>query len=419
MDKIIVEGPCKLNGEVEISGAKNAALPIICGALLTPQKILFNKLPQLHDIKSITKLLENLGAKVNVDGDITSIQCDDISSKVADYDLVRKMRASILVLGPLLARYHEAKVSLPGGCAIGARPVDLHLSGMEALGATINIEGGYVYAKCDGLKGSQIDLDFPSVGATENIMMAACLAEGETIIENAAKEPEIIDLGDFLNALGFEVSGHGTRVITIKGKSISELENKEVPYQVIGDRIEAATYLIGGVITNGEVTLKGIRPEYLNAITQDLEEMGCRFEYGDDWIKTHKHDFKLNGAHIETEVYPGFPTDAQAQMMVLMSILNQKSSMTETIFENRFMHVPEMVRMGAEIELKGNTAFITGSTLKGAPVMCTDLRASAALILCGLVAEGETTISRVYHLDRGYEHIEEKLSNLGAKIKRV
>jgi UDP-N-acetylglucosamine 1-carboxyvinyltransferase len=329
------------------------------------------------------------------------------------------MRASVLVLGPLLARYGQASVSLPGGCAIGARPVDIHLTGLEKMGAQIEIENGYIKAKCDKLKGAVVSFPFPSVGATENIMMAAVLAEGETVIENAAQEPEIDDLADFLMSQGVKIEGAGTSRIVIHGMKIDELKASKKPYRVIGDRIEAATFIIAGIMTNGDVRVEGFNPLHLQFVLDTLTKMGAKIETGPDYVRVLPSG-RLKGAVIDTAPYPGFPTDVQAQMMALMSIVEGNSIVTETIFENRFMHVPEMVRMGSKVTIKGNSAIIEGvENLSGAPVMCTDLRASAALILCALVASGTTEIQRVYHLDRGYEKIDSKLSQLGAKIQRV
>jgi UDP-N-acetylglucosamine 1-carboxyvinyltransferase len=329
------------------------------------------------------------------------------------------MRASVLVLGPLLARYGVASVSLPGGCAIGARPVDIHLMGMEKLGAEIEIENGYIKAKCKKLKGAEIILPFPSVGATENLMMAAVLAEGTTIIENAAMEPEIDDLADFLIAQGVKIEGAGTSRITIHGMDIKQLKPQAKPYRVIGDRIEAATFIIAAIMGGGEVKVEGFNPVHLGNVLETLTKMGANLEIGNDYVLVKK-SARLKGAAIDTAPYPGFPTDVQAQMMALMSIVDGNSIVTETIFENRFMHVPEMGRMGTKVTLKGNSAIIEGvEQLSAAPVMCTDLRASAALILCALVAHGQSEIQRVYHLDRGYEKIDEKLTKLGAKIERV
>lgn len=419
MDKLLITGPCELSGEVEISSAKNATLPILCATLLSPHATRFQSLPELADVKTILKLLQSLGVKTEIDGEVTTLDATDITSLHADYSLVKTMRASVLVLGPMLARFKKASVSLPGGCAIGARPVDIHLFGMEKLGAKIEIENGYIKASTDGLKGAHIVLPFPSVGATENIMMAAVLAEGTTVIENAAREPEIDDLAHFLIAQGAKITGHGTSTITIEGIKLSELKPLKTFYRVIGDRIEAATFIIAAIMTKGEVKVSGFNPEHLSFVLDLLEEMGAKFEKGEDYVKVLKSP-RLKGAQFETAPYPGFPTDVQAQMMALMSVIDGSSVVTESIFENRFMHVPEMGRMGAKVSLKGSSAFVEGvETLSAAPVMCTDLRASAALVLCALVAHGQSEIQRVYHLDRGYEKIDEKLTKLGATIKRV
>lgn len=415
MDKLIIQGPAKLKGVVRTSSAKNATLPILTACLLNENPIYFNNLPKLRDINTTYKLLEMLGARVEGD-EVTIIDCKNISSVEASYELVKTMRASILVLGPLLARFKKAIVSLPGGCAIGARPIDIHLMGLEKMGAVIKIEKGNVIATTAGLKGANIILPFPSVGATENLMMAATLASGVTVIDNAAKEPEIEDLGHFINAMGGEVLGVGTSRIEITGvKSL-----KSVPsYSIIGDRIEAATYVMAGVMTNSPIKVTNINPDYLTACLDILERMGAKFNLGKDFIEVLSHD-GLIGAKIETAPHPGFPTDLQAQMMSLMLTAKGPSIISETIFENRFMHVPELVRMGAHITLKGNAAFIEGgSQLTGAKVMCTDLRASAALVLASLVSEGETVVQRVYHLDRGYEKLDEKFTQLGAKIVRI
>ena len=419
MDKLLISGPCILKGEVAISSAKNATLPILCASILSPHAIKFDSLPDLADVKTITKILQSLGVKSSTDNNITTFDASNITSQHADYSLVKTMRASVLVLGPLLARFKTASVSLPGGCAIGARPVDIHLLGMEKLGAKIEIENGYIKASTEGLKGAHIVLPFPSVGATENIMMAAVFAEGTTVLENAAREPEIDDLADFLIAQGAKISGHGTSRITIEGIKLSELKPLKSPYRVIGDRIEAATFIIAALMTGGDVVVKGFNPVHLSFVLDTLNEMNAKLEIGKDFVHV-KPSKNLKCAQIETAPFPGFPTDVQAQMMALMSIVDGGSVVTESIFENRFMHVPEMARMGTKITLKGSSAIISGvKELSAAPVMCTDLRASAALVLCSLVANGESEIQRVYHLDRGYEKIDEKLTNLGATIKRV
>lgn len=418
MDKLIVQGPATLKGSVKVSSAKNATLPILVATLLCPFPVKFHGIPDLMDVSTILKLLQSMGVKVTKNGDDMVVDATTLENQHADYALVKTMRASVLVLGPLLARYGVASVSLPGGCAIGARPVDIHLMGMEKLGAEIQIENGYIKAKCKKLIGTTIPLPFPSVGATENLMMAAVLAEGETVIENAAMEPEIDDLADFLIAHGVKVEGAGTSRITIQGTTTDKL--KPAPsYRVIGDRIEAATYIIAGIMTGGDVKVEGYNPKHLGFVLDTLTKMGAQLENGPDYTLVKKSS-RLRGGIIETQPYPGFPTDVQAQMMALMSIVDGNSIITETIFENRFMHVPEMSRMGTKVTLKGNIAIIEGvEKLSGAPVMCTDLRASAALILCAMVADGETEIQRVYHLDRGYEKIDEKLTKLGANIRRV
>lgn len=420
MDKLLVEGPARLSGSVQISSAKNATLPILVATLLCPYPVKFVDIPDLMDVGTILKILQSMGLKVSKNGNELTADATTLDNQHADYALVKTMRASVLVLGPLLARYGVASVSLPGGCAIGARPVDIHLMGMEKLGAEIQIENGYIKAKCTKLKGATITLPFPSVGATENLMMAAVLAEGTTVIENAAMEPEIDDLADFLIAQGVKIEGAGTSRITIHGTDIKNLRPSSKPYRVIGDRIEAATFVIAGIMTGGDVKVEGFNPKHLGFVFDVLtNKMKANLEIGPDYVHVRKSD-RLRGAVIETAPYPGFPTDVQAQMMALMSVVDGNSFVTETIFENRFMHVPEMGRMGTNITLKGNIAIIEGvESLSAAPVMCTDLRASAALILCALVANGQSEIQRVYHLDRGYEKIDEKLTKLGAKIKRV
>ncbi len=414
MDKLEIEGPCRLSGNVKISRSKNAYLPILVAALLSSRPVHLKNLPDLRDIKTILKLLEKLGVKISRNGNITTLDSSNITSHEALYDMVKTMRASILVLGPLLARFKTAKVSLPGGCAIGTRPIDIHLTNFEKLGANITLQGGYVEAQTEGLKGATLVLKFPSVGATENLMMAAVFTEGVTIIENAALEPEIVDLGNFLKKMGAKISGHGSSNITIEG--VKEL--KEVEYEAIGDRIEAATYIMAGLITNSSIKVEGFDPRHLDAVLNVLSDMGAKLEIGKDFVLVKPSELK--GAKVETSPFPGFPTDAQAQLMALALKAQGSTIITEKIFENRFMHAPELQRLGANIFLKGNTAIIEGkSDLKGAPVMCTDLRASAALVLAALASEGKTEIDRIYHLDRGYEKMEEKLLQIGAKIKRI
>lgn len=419
MDKLLVQGSCELKGSVHISSAKNATLPILVAALVCPYPVKFVGIPDLMDVGTIIKLLESMGVKVSESGDELNLDATTLENQHADYSLVKTMRASVLVLGPLLARFGVASVSLPGGCAIGARPVDIHLMGLEKMGAEIQIENGYIKARASKLKGAVIKLPFPSVGATENLMMAAVLADGETVIENAAMEPEIDDLAHFLIAQGVKIEGEGTSRIIIHGTDIKNLKPQARPYRVIGDRIEAATFIIAALMSGGEVKVEGFNPEHLSFVLETLKKMGAKFTVGADYVQVHRGP-RLKGCVVETAPYPGFPTDVQAQMMALMSISSGNSIMTETIFENRFMHVPEMSRMGTKITLNGNSALIEGvDSLGSAPVMCTDLRASAALILCALISSGETEIQRVYHLDRGYEKIDEKLTNLGAKIRRV
>ena len=414
MDSLIITGGKKLSGSVTVSAAKNSSLPILISCLLSEEMIELHQLPELRDMMTTYKLLENLGVEIVKEENKRTINCQKVNSTEATYDLVRTMRASILVLGPLLARFGEAKVSLPGGCAIGDRPVNIHLENLVKLGADIKLEKGYVLAKCERLTGAVLDLSFPSVGATENLMMAATLAKGQTIIKNAAQEPEIIDLANFLNKLGAKVEGAGTNEIIIDG--VDKLGGGT--HQPIGDRIEAITYIICGLATNSEITVKGFDPEFISDVINILKSMGANLVVGDDFVTTKESNLKPY--HVVTAPYPGFPTDAQAQLMALMAIVDGRSTIVENIFENRFMHVPELKRMGAEVFIDGKIANIDGvKKLSGAQVMCTDLRASAALVIGALVANGDTYISRIYHLDRGYEKIEEKLKSLGAIIKRV
>ena len=416
MDKLIVEGPATLSGNVEISRAKNAYLPIITAVLLSDKPVHLKNIPALRDIRTIKKLLSQLGVVITEQGNITTFDASNLTSYEATYELVKTMRASILVLGPLLARFKQGKVSLPGGCAIGARPIDIHLTNFEKMGAIIQLESGYVEASTTGLQGARLVLSFPSVGATENIMMAAVFAEGVTVIENAAMEPEIDDLAHFLNAMGAKIEGIGGNSLKVTGVPVGSL--KEVEYEAIADRIEAATYLMAGLITKSEITITRMQPKHLDSVISNLEEMGAKLEIGDTWIKTLPST--LSGVTVDTAPYPGFPTDVQAQLIALATCANTPSIICETIFENRFMHVPELKRLGANIIVKGNTAVIDANNdLKAAPVMCSDLRASAALVLAALAANGKTEIHRVYHLDRGYEKLDQKLTALGAKITRV
>jgi UDP-N-acetylglucosamine 1-carboxyvinyltransferase len=415
VDKIIISGGKKLKGKVTISGSKNATLPIQVATLLTDAECTLLNVPQLRDINTMNDVLRAIGMNIKEKKDHYLFQPKGKLKNMTPYDLVKTMRASVLVVGPLLARLGEAKVALPGGCAIGLRPINIHLEGFRKLGAKVEIKKGYVTLKAKKLVGNQMTLDFPSVGATENLMMAAVLAEGGTVIENAAREPEIVDLADFLNTLGAQVSGAGTGVISIKG--VKELGGGT--HTVIPDRIETGTFMVASAITGGNIRIKNARLDHLTALAEKLKITGVE-------IKEQDGDILIDGSpkfkpvEVETMPYPGFPTDMQAQMMSLMCITPGTSIFTETIFENRFMHVGELQRMGADIVLKGNSAFVKGvKFLSGAQVMATDLRASAALILAGLVAKGETEISRIYHLDRGYERIEVKLAKLGAKIKRI
>jgi len=420
VDKIIVQGGRRLEGEVTVSGSKNAALPILISSLLTAEPCVYQAIPNLADIHTTLRLLSGLGVKLDREawarggGDLT-LQAEGVGKLEASYDLVKTMRASFLVMGPLLARFGEARVSTPGGCAIGARPVNLHLKGLEALGATIEQAHGYIVARAARLRGAKIYLDLPSVGATENLLMAAALAEGTTIIEHAAKEPEIEDLAAALNKMGARIDGAGRDIIKIEG--VSDLHG--VTHRVIPDRIEAGSFVIAGALSGGEISVRGARPAHLEAFLIKLKEAGLTLSADENSIKV-KGDGKLKSVEVTTLPYPGFPTDLQAQMMVLMAVADGVSVVTETIFENRFMHAQELDRMGADIRLEGNRAVVRGvKELSGAPVMASDLRASVALILAGLVASGTTEISRVYHLDRGYERIEQKLSKLGARIERV
>jgi UDP-N-acetylglucosamine 1-carboxyvinyltransferase len=414
MDKIIIEGGRPLNGTVQISGAKNAALPILAATLLTGGVHRLHNLPPLRDIRTTKTLLYHLGATFE-EGDPLCVHTDTVDGYEAPYDLVKTMRASVLVLGPLVARFKRARVSLPGGCAIGARPINLHLSGLERLGVKIELEHGYVEASTKRLLGNHIYFDIPTVTGTANIMMAAVLAEGQTVIENAAREPEVIELAHCLNSMGGSIEGFGTSVITIEG--VSEL--KPMDHIIMPDRIEAATYLTAAGITRGNIAITPCIPEHLEAVMHKLEQSGMKFEISDDFVRGFGSEV-IRNIDIKTNPYPGFPTDMQAQIMAMMCLADGQSIITERIFENRFMHVSELKRMGADISVEGNTAIVRGRPkLQGAPVMATDLRASASLVLAGLAAEGVSEVSRVYHLDRGYERLEEKLSGVGARIKRV
>ncbi|MAI61412.1 MAG: UDP-N-acetylglucosamine 1-carboxyvinyltransferase [Micavibrio sp. TMED27] len=420
LDKIQVTGAQQLNGIIPISGAKNCALKLMCAALLTGETVKFQNSPNtLRDMQSQTELLEYLGCTVSREKDLMAINAGGIKDYTAPYDIVRKMRGSILVLGPLLTRFGEARVSLPGGCAIGTRPVDMHIKALEELGAKINLEGGYINAKAPkgGLQGAKIMFPKVSVGATENLMMAATLANGETILSNAAREPEITDLGECLIKMGAKITGLGTDTIRITG--VKNLNS--AIHSVIPDRIETGTYMVAAAMTGGNIRLENARLEHLTAAAGHLARAGVQVEQeGNDIIVNRDIDKPLKAIDIMTEPHPGFPTDLQAQFMAMLTIANGASLVTETIFENRFMHVPELNRMGANITVQGNSAIVRGvNGLKGAEVMATDLRASVALVLAGLVADGETTINRIYHLERGYEDIIGKLSRCGAKIKKI
>ena len=416
MDKLKITGNGPLQGEINISGAKNAALPLIAAALLSSDPLHLTNIPELRDINTMLNLLAHLGCKVDHKGHELTINSDSINCHDAPYDLVKTMRASILVLGPLLARLGEADVSLPGGCAIGSRPVDLHIEGLKAMGAEINIKEGYIKAKSNRLHGARIFFDVVSVTATENLMMAAALADGETVLENAAREPEVTDLANCLNAMGAKIQGAGTSMITIKG--VEKLHGTE--YKIAPDRIETGTFLVAAATTRGKITLCNTNPAFLDAVIEKLRLAGSEIKTTADTISIDMQGHRPRAVNITTAPYPAFPTDMQAQFVVLNATSYGMATVRETIFENRFMHVPELKRMGAEIELRGNTAIVGGVTqLKGAPVIATDLRASASLVIAGMAAEGETVIDRVYHLDRGYEKIEQKLASLGANITRI
>ena len=418
MDKLIIEGGVRLEGEIRIAGAKNSALPILAATLLTSDKVVVQNLPHLFDITTMLELLGCMGVQPVIDEKLNvEVDSSTIKQFNAPYELVKTMRASILVLGPLLAKHKRAEVALPGGCAIGSRPVNLHITALEAMGADIVVEDGYIKASVDGrLKGAHIFMDIVTVTGTENVLMAACLADGTTIIENAAREPEVVDLAECLIAMGADISGHGTDTIVING--VDELHG--CTYSVMPDRIETGTYLIAAAATRGKIKVKDTRPDILEAVLLKLEQAGADVTVGEDWIALDMHGQQPRAVSLRTAPYPAFPTDMQAQFTALNSVASGSGSITETVFENRFMHVHEMNRMGAAIRVEGNTVIVDGvQTLKGAPVMATDLRASASLIIAGLVADSETVVDRIYHIDRGYECIEEKLQLLGAKIRRL
>jgi UDP-N-acetylglucosamine 1-carboxyvinyltransferase len=417
MAKIVISGGEPLHGDVWISGAKNAVLPILAATLLADGPVSIGNVPHLHDVTTTMELLGQMGVQLVLD-ERMKIHVDprSIKSCSAPYDLVKTMRASILVLGPLVARYGEAEVSLPGGCAIGSRPVDLHIKGLQALGADVTVENGYIRAKARRLKGARINMDIVTVTGTENIMMAAALAQGTTVIENAAQEPEVVDLANCLNAMGANVQGAGTATLVIEG--VERLNGTD--YDVLPDRIETGTFLVAGAITGGRVLAKKARPKTLDAVLAKLEEAGAHINTGDDWIELDMRGNRPKAVNITTAPYPAFPTDMQAQFTALNCVAEGVGIITETVFENRFMHAHELQRLGADIRLEGNTAIIKGvKKMTGAPIMATDLRASACLVLAGLVADGDTTVDRVYHIDRGYECIEEKLGSLGARIRRL
>lgn len=418
MEKLVIEGGVRLDGEIRISGAKNSALPILAAGLLSDEPVIIHNLPHLHDITTMNELLRCLGVELIITEKLSvEIHSNTITSFTAPYELVKTMRASILVLGPLLAKHGQARVSFPGGCAIGSRPVDLHLRGLEALGAEVTVEEGYINATSKGrLKGAHIFMDTVTVGGTENLLMAAALADGQTIIENAAREPEVVDLANCLNAMGADVRGAGSDTITING--VERLHGCD--YTVMPDRIETGTYLVAAAATGGRVKLKDTRPDILEAVLLKLEEAGATINLGEDWIELDMQGRRPKAVNIKTAPYPGFPTDMQAQFTAMNAIAEGTGAVTETVFENRLIQTHEMNRMGANIAIEGHTAIITGTTeLKGAPVMATDLRASASLVIAGLVAAGETIVDRIYHIDRGYECIEEKLLQLGASIRRL
>ncbi len=417
MDRLEITGGERLSGEVRISGAKNATLPILAAALLAEEPVVLENVPHLNDVTTTVKLLRRMGVEIVFhDGVRLEINTAGISEFLAPYELVKTMRASVLVLGPLLGRFGRADVSLPGGCAIGARPINLHVSGLQAMGADITIDNGYIRARAERLKGARLVLDTVTVTGTENLMMAAVLARGETVIENAAREPEVVDLANFLQRMGAQIEGAGTQTILIQG--VETLQGTD--YSILPDRIESGTYLVAAAITGGRVKIKGTRPDHLDAVLSKLEEAGASVERGPDWIDLDMAGRRPTAVGLRTAPYPSFPTDMQAQFCALNAVASGTGTIIETVFENRFMHAQELQRMGADLSVEGNTAIIRGvERLAGAPVMATDLRASASLVLAGLVAEGVTVVDRIYHIDRGYERIEEKLAQLGAKIRRL
>lgn len=415
MEALLIEGGKVLRGTVTVGGSKNAALPILFASILMDEPVIFRNVPQLRDIATTLKLLSILGCPAEfADGVVHMRPCT--LSPEAPYEMVKTMRASVLCLGPLLARLGQARVAMPGGCAIGARPVDQHLKGLEKMGARFSLEGGYIKGSCKALKGARITLDMPTVGGTENLLMAACLAEGSTVLENAAREPEIVDLANFLNICGARISGQGTSVITIEG--VPRLGGGE--YSIMPDRIVAGTFMVAAAITGGELCIRNVPWEALEALTVKLQAMGVRVDNGPDGVLVRRENGELRGVDVRTQPHPGFPTDMQAQIMALMCLAKGSSVVEESIFENRFMHVQELARMGADIKISGRSALVRGvERLTGAPVMASDLRASACLVLAGLAAQGETRVQRIYHLDRGYERIETQLNAVGARITRI
>lgn len=417
MARIEIEGGQRLHGNVEISGAKNAVLPILMASLLTDQACQLSGVPHLKDVTTTMELLGQMGVEISLGEDFTvGLDAANLTTHVAPYDLVKTMRASILVLGPLLARAGEAIVSLPGGCAIGARPVNMHLKGLSQMGAEIVVEGGYIHAKAEKLKGARIVMEGVTVTGTENLLMAATLADGETIIENAAQEPEVVDLAECLISMGAKISGQGTTRIAVEG--VKKLNGYD--HRVLPDRIEAGTFLVAAAMTGGHVKVAPVRPDTLDAVTEKLREAGARVVEGDDWIELDMEGRRPTAVNVSTAPYPGFPTDMQAQFTALNAVASGTGVVKENVFENRFMHVLELQRLGADMQIEGNTVIIRGKeSLDAAPMMATDLRASACLVLAGLVAQGKTVIERVYHIDRGYENIEEKLGQLGAVIRRL
>ena len=416
MDRLLIRGGNALSGSVRVSGAKNAALPILAGTLLSPEPVAVRNVPQLKDVATTITLLQSMGVEVTFDDKLdVEVDASSVTARRAPYELVKTMRASILVLGPLVARFGEADVSLPGGCAIGARPVNLHVQGLQAMGADVVVENGYIRARAQRLKGAHVVFDTVTVTGTENLMMAAALADGETVLENAAREPEVIDVADFLNAMGARIRGAGTSTIHVDG--VSDLAG--ATHTVVPDRIEAGTYLVAAAMTGGKLRLNGARPEHLEAVIVKLQEAGATIRSGSDWIEIDMQGRRPRAVDIRTSPYPGFPTDMQAQFCAMNAMADGVGTIKETIFENRFQHVLELQRMGADIRIEGNTAVCRGvGRLTAAPVMATDLRASAGLVLAGLAADGDTMVDRIYHVDRGYERIEEKLRQLGADIRR-